>query len=136
MFCLSQQLYITNSERYPDFKKISFDENRINVQKPKLICWMTISLYPSHEHFIEILDKRPSDNKMGCPLRKKLLIKKRKKKRERKKQLCNKQSIPGKHYRWTLLSRDYAGLNVFLNGNEFFSFLLVCVSVFYYCHSV
>ena len=38
MICLSQQLYITNSERYPDFKKISFDENRINVQKPKLIC--------------------------------------------------------------------------------------------------
>lgn len=136
MFCLSQQLYITNSERYPDFKKISFDENRINVQKPKFICWMTISSYPSHEHFIEILDKRPSDNKMGCPLRKKLLINKRKKKRERKKQLCNKQSIPGKHYRWTLLSRDYAGLKVFLNRNEFFSFLLVCVSVFYYCHSV
>lgn len=59
---------------------------------------MTISSYPSDEHYIEILDKRPSDNKMGCPLRKKLLIKKRKKKRERKKQLCNKQSIPGKHY--------------------------------------
>lgn len=46
---------------------------------------MTISSYPSHEHFIEILDKRPSDNKMGCPLRKKLLIKKRKKKREKEK---------------------------------------------------
>ena len=62
---------------------------------------MTVSSYPSHEHFIEILDKGPSDNKMGCPLlRKTLLIKKRKKKKnERKKQLCNKQSIPGKHYR-------------------------------------
>lgn len=62
---------------------------------------MTVSSYPSHEHFIEILDKRPSDNKMAYPLRKKFLIKKRKKKKknERKKQLCNKQSIPGKHYR-------------------------------------
>lgn len=60
---------------------------------------MTVSSYPSHEHFIEILGKGPSDNKMGCPLRKKLLSKKRKKKEERKKQLCNKQSIPGKHYR-------------------------------------
>ena len=46
---------------------------------------MTISSYPSHEHFIEILDKRPSDNKMGCPLRKKLLIKKRKTKERKKK---------------------------------------------------
>ena len=46
---------------------------------------MTISSYPSHhEHFIEILDKRPSDNKMGCPPRKKLLIKKRKKKEKEK----------------------------------------------------
>jgi len=45
---------------------------------------MTISSYPSHEHFIEILDKRPSDNKISCPLRKKLLIKKRKKKEKEK----------------------------------------------------
>lgn len=58
---------------------------------------MTVSSYPCHEHFIEILKKRTSDNKMGCPLRKKLLIKKRKKKEKEKKQLCNKQSIPGKH---------------------------------------
>ena len=60
---------------------------------------MTVSSYPCHEDFIETLDKRPSDNKMAYPLRKKLLVKKRKKKSERKKQLCNKQSIPGKHYR-------------------------------------
>ena len=48
---------------------------------------MTVSSYPSHEHFIEILEKRPSDNKMAYPLRKKFLIKKRKKKKknERKK---------------------------------------------------
>ena len=45
---------------------------------------MTVSSYPSHEHFIEILDKRPSDNKMAYPLRKKFLIKKRKKKRRTK----------------------------------------------------
>lgn len=45
---------------------------------------MTVSSYPSHEHFIEILGKGPLDNKMGCPLRKKLLSKKRKKRRKKK----------------------------------------------------
>ena len=65
---------------------------------------MTVSSYPSHEHYIEILDKGPSDNKMGCPLlRRELHITKRKKEEEKKteKQLCDKhkQSIPGKHYR-------------------------------------